>query len=150
MGYQSPGQWSAPGCNPAWGVWWFAHWRKFSGPHIISLLSSACSNILLSPTNCRPLAQRNLRRGIVRENLDKGPLKHQIQGQGLWSKGCVLVLVSSSSELEKSLNFVLKHKILWIASLNNLENEEQSWRYHASWLQTMVQSCRNQSNIELA
>ena len=33
---------------------------------------------------------------------------------------------------------------------NNLEEKEQSWRYHASWLQTILQSYSNQNSTEVA
>ena len=35
-------------------------------------------------------------------------------------------------------------------SQNNLEKEEQSWRNHAFWLQTILQSYRNQNSMMLA
>ena len=33
---------------------------------------------------------------------------------------------------------------------NNLEKEEQSWRYHAPWLQTVLQSYSHQNSMVLA
>ena len=33
---------------------------------------------------------------------------------------------------------------------NNLEKESESWRYHAPWLQIILQGCDNQDNMLLA
>ena len=35
-------------------------------------------------------------------------------------------------------------------SKSNLEKEEQSWRYHAPWFQTILQSYNNQNSMVLA
>ena len=35
-------------------------------------------------------------------------------------------------------------------SQNNLEKEEQSWRNHAPWFQTILQSYSNQNSMVLA
>ena len=53
------------------------------------------------------------------------------------------------TELKQNfLKFIWKHKRL--NSQNNLEKEEQSQRYHAPWLQTIIQSYNNQSSMVLA
>ena len=35
-------------------------------------------------------------------------------------------------------------------SQNNLKKEEQSWRYHTPWFQTIIQSYSNQNSMVLA
>ena len=54
------------------------------------------------------------------------------------------------TELEqRSLKFVWKHKRP-NNSQNNLEKEEQSWRYHAPWFQIILQSYSHQNSMVLA
>ena len=52
----------------------------------------------------------------------------------------IKILMAFSTELEQMiLIFAWKQKTQ--NSQNNLEKGEQSWRYHAPWLQTILQSC---------
>ena len=52
------------------------------------------------------------------------------------------------TEIKKCSKFMWTHKTP--NSQNNLEQKEQSWKHHITWLQNTLQNYSNQNNMELS